>query len=275
MAQPQESNEWQWRWLENSSTLIARRASANLAEILLAQITALPMKSKPWPLLAPHGKTSVLSRSESHHSFRLKFQWALAAFERKCLKDKINHLSYCAVIKSPSPLIFFLHHLLVLSPSFFQSLSLIWKSKGNKKDPQSFHSSSAGWWEQTTTKNSASPNSSFLKQWANCCGSAPWGKFRETSSLSLTLSAALVGHSGGRFELALAQVLVFCDWENLQPAQGQHRHFVTTLCWGPLQDESLQGCSWAVPGSQGCTARHRKIFGHPGQPMPDCKKDKN
>lgn len=62
LAHRQKLNKWQWLWLQNSSSLIATRAPANLAETLLAQITALLMKSEPSPLLAPHGKTSVLSR---------------------------------------------------------------------------------------------------------------------------------------------------------------------------------------------------------------------
>lgn len=46
----------------NRSTLIATRVPANLAETLSAQTTALLMKPLPSPLLAPRGKTSVLSR---------------------------------------------------------------------------------------------------------------------------------------------------------------------------------------------------------------------
>jgi len=46
--------------------------------------------------------------------------------------------------------------------------------------------------------------------------------------LLLTLSAALAGHCVGSSEMAWAKVLVFCDWGNLQPAQGQQRQLYTS-----------------------------------------------
>lgn len=74
--------------LVTSSTLIASRAPAHLAETLLAQITALLMKPEPSPLLAPRGKTSVLSREGVSPSLQTKVLMGFSSLQEKVLEGQ-------------------------------------------------------------------------------------------------------------------------------------------------------------------------------------------